>query len=55
MTNRYTVVFTPVGWQVVDTIVSRDPVAEFALGSEEYERAKQEAMRLNAQEQSVES
>jgi hypothetical protein len=44
---RYRVVFTPVGWQVVDTYESRDPVAEFGLGDTEYRRAQEEATRKN--------
>ena len=37
---RYKTVFTPVGWQVVDAVESRDPVAEFGTGADEYRRAK---------------
>lgn len=44
---RYRVVFTPAGWQVIDTFEARDPVAEFCLGDDEYQRAKDEAKRLN--------
>lgn len=50
---RYQVVFTPVGWQVVDSEVARDPLAEFGTGPAEYERAKQEAERLNAGEEAA--
>jgi hypothetical protein len=45
--GRYSVVFTPVGWQVIDTVEARDPVAEFGTGSDEYGRARVEAARLN--------
>lgn len=38
---RYKVVFTPVGWQVVDTVETGDPVAEFGTGDGEYNRAKE--------------
>lgn len=45
---RYKVVFTPVGWQVVDkTGETIGEVAAFGTGPEEYERAKLEARRLN--------
>ena len=45
---RYKVVFTPVGWQVVDkTGETMGEVAAFGTGPEEYERAKTEARRLN--------
>ena len=45
--TRYRVVFTPVGWQVVDTREARDPVAEFGLGDGEYRRANERAAELN--------
>ena len=45
---RYKVVFTPVGWQVVDkTGETIGEVSAFGSGPEEYERAKAEARRLN--------
>lgn len=47
--SRYKTVFTPVGWQVVDTMETRDPVAEFGTGSEEYARAKEAAKAANSQ------
>jgi len=46
--GRYKPVFTPVGWQVVDTVVARDPVAELGTGTPGYRRAVEEAVRLNA-------
>ena len=51
--RRFKVVFTPVGWQVVDTQIARDPVAEFGTGSDEYERAKAAAARINAKDEVV--
>jgi hypothetical protein len=48
---RYRIVFTPVGWQVIDTVVARDPVAEFGTGDAEYRRAKDEAARLNLEQE----
>jgi hypothetical protein len=45
---RYRVVFTPVGWQVVDSQESRDPVREFGSGADEYGRARSLAGTLNA-------
>jgi hypothetical protein len=45
--KRYAVVFTPIGWQIVDTEQARDPVAEFGTGDLEYRRATKEALRLN--------
>lgn len=50
MKGRYRVVFTPVGWQIVDSKISRDPLYEFGSGREEYRRAKQECDRLNAED-----
>ena len=47
--SRYKAVFTPVGWQVVDTQMTRDPVAEFGTGDGEYARAIEEAARQNAE------
>jgi hypothetical protein len=47
MRRRYAVVFTPVGWHIVDTRTARDPVAQYGTGRDEYARAKQEARRLN--------
>lgn len=44
---RYAVTFTPVGWQVIDTAESRDPVGEYGLGSAEHARAAQHAWELN--------
>jgi hypothetical protein len=37
---RYRVVFTPVGWQVIDSQIARDPLHEFGAGLQEYKRAK---------------
>lgn len=36
---RYRVMFTPVGWQVVDGFVACDPLAEYGTGPAEYRRA----------------
>jgi hypothetical protein len=45
--KRYRVVFTPVGWQVIDTIEARDPVGEYGLGAKGHELAKALAHELN--------
>ena len=45
--DRYGVTFTPVGWQVIDTEVARDPIHEFGTGPDEYKRAKAAADKLN--------
>lgn len=45
---RYRVVFTPVGWQVVDTVEARDPLGEYGFGTAEHYRAKLHAETLNA-------
>jgi hypothetical protein len=45
--TRFKVVFTPVGWHVVDTQEARDPVAQFGTGAQEYERAVWECECLN--------
>jgi len=51
--KRYAVQFTPVGWHVVDTIETRDPAAQYGLGTDEYRRARAECERLNAQTTSI--
>jgi hypothetical protein len=45
--SRYRVVFTPAGWQVIDTEIARDPVYEFGLGADEHHRAKERCDSLN--------
>ena len=50
---RYRVVFTPVGWQVVDSQIARDPLHEFGTGPEEYEQAK-EAARVENERADIE-
>lgn len=45
--TRYGVRFTPVGWQVIDTLETRDSLAEFGTGAAEYGRAKAKTDELN--------
>lgn len=49
--TRYRVVFTPVGWQIVDTVVARDPIAQFGTGHAEYARANVEASAMNSDDE----
>lgn len=46
--RRYRVVFTPVGWQVIDSVVAGDPIGEYGSGPSEYRRAAEHAAELNA-------
>ena len=48
MSDRYKVMFTPVGWHVVDTVEARDPVAQYGLGHAEYARAAADVEARNS-------
>lgn len=50
---RYRVVFTPVGWQVIDTLIAHDALYEFGTGAVEYQRAQDESARLNREERAA--